>query len=672
MEFQIFEEICIIIGLSILILSICHKFEFPPIIGFFITGMLIGPYGIGIIDGTQELEIYSEIGIIFLLFTIGVELSLKELWEIKKSVLLGGAFQILFSTIFVLFICTQLGFELSTSIFIGFLLSLSSTAIVLGILQEKAELYSPHGRTSLSMLIFQDIVVVPMILITPLLAGASEDLTGSLLSLLLKGGAIILLVFLSARYLVPQLLYQAAKSHSRETFLLTVLFICLATATLTAAAGLSLALGAFLAGLIISESEYSHQALGNIIPFRDIFLSFFFVSIGMLLDIRYLLSEPFNIFLIAGGVILLKTFSGTFATLLLGYPLRTTLLTGFALSQVGEFSFVLSKFGMQYGLLNTGIYQVFLAVSVISMGAAPFILNFSPKAVDFLLKKTSNPKLLGGLSSTSLPTGIEEENQLEAHLIILGFGFNGRTVARVAKAAKIPYIVLEMNPEVVSCEKKKGESIIYGDGTFLPVLEHAGVKRARVLVIGISDLVATRKIVELAKRLNPQLYIIARTRFLQEMDPLYKLGADEVIPEEYETSVEIFVRLLNRYMVPKNEIEAFVSEIRADGYEMLRELSANGSNFKLIDELPGMDIHVLKTKSGSPLEGRTLADMDLRKEHGVTVLAIRRGKEIIHNPEGNTLIRAEDVCVLFGEPHYLYNVREYFEPKNELEQMKKS
>ncbi|MDD3042440.1 MAG: cation:proton antiporter [Methanosarcinaceae archaeon] len=661
MEFQVFGDICIIIGLSILILSIFHRFEFPPILGFFVTGMLIGPYGIRIIDGSHGLEIYSEIGIILLLFTIGVELSLKELWEIKKAVLLGGALQILFTTGLVLAICTQFGFQLPVSIFIGFLVSLSSTAIVLGALQEKGEIYSPHGRTTLAMLIFQDIIVVPMILVTPLLAGVSEDLAVSFPILFLKGLGIILLVLLSARYLVPRMLYQAARAHNRETFLLTVLFICLSTAVLTSAAGLSLALGAFLAGLVISESEYSHQALGNVIPFRDVFLSFFFISVGMLLDVKALLYEPQIFFLATGAVILLKIISGVLATFLLGYPLRTTLLTGFALSQVGEFSFVLSKFGLEYGLLDGRIYQVFLAVSVLSMGAAPFIINLSPKIADFLLEKTSNPKLLGGLNTTSLAAGEKTESQLNDHLIIAGFGFNGRTVSKVAKAAKIPYIVLEMNPDTVRNERKNGESISYGDGTSRTVLEHVGIKRARVLVIGISDPVATRKIVELAKRLNPNIHIIARTRFLQEMDPLHKLGAEEVIPEEYETSVEIFVRLLNRYLVPKNEIEAFVSEIRADGYEMLRELSADGSNFNIIDELPGVEVHILKAENGSALEGKTLANMNLRKEHGVTVLAIRRGPEIIHNPVGETLIQADDVCILLGEPHHLYNVKEFFE-----------
>ncbi len=680
-------NIDIILGVSILLLSIFHKFAVPSVLGFLVTGMLLGPYGLGLIGETQGVEILAEFGVIFLLFIIGVELSLKELWEIKKTVLAGGSLQILLTILLVFLLCTQMGFSRASSVFIGFLISLSSTAIVLKILQEKSEVYSPHGRTSLAVLIFQDIIIVPMILVTPLLAGVSQELTGSLSTLLLKGAGIILLVILSASFLVPRLLYYVAWTRSRELFLLSVIFICLSTALLTSSAGLSLALGAFLAGLVISESEYSQQTTGYITPFKDVFMSFFFVSIGMLLDVQYFLGNPHVFILIALAVIFLKALSGAIATFLLGYPLRTTLLTGLALSQVGEFSFVLSKFGLEFNLLDQNTYQTFLAVSILTMGITPFVINGSPGVVDFFLRKVSSTKLVHGLYSSRLRSekshfgnpnpdklnsdksypgsgNIEacEEIKLNDHLIIVGYGFNGRTVSRAAKAAGIPYIIIEMNPETVRREKARGERIYYGDATYEAVLEHAGIKDARILVIGISDPAATRKAVKMVKHLNPNIHIIARTRYLHEMEPLHALGAEEVIPEEYETSVEVFVRLLEKYLVPGEDIEKLVREIRADGYGMLRKLSdGKPVKFNIRKDLPGLEVTVIRVNEGSEIAGKTLSDMELRKKHGVTVLSVRRGSDMIHVPEGCSLIQAEDVCILLGKPRNLHDARRFFE-----------
>ena len=690
-------NIDIILGVSILLLSIFHKFAVPSVLGFLVTGMLLGPYGLGLIGETQGVEILAEFGVIFLLFIIGVELSIKELWEIKKTVLAGGSLQILLTILLVFLLCTQMGFSRASSVFIGFLISLSSTAIVLKILQEKSEVYSPHGRTSLAVLIFQDIIIVPMILVTPLLAGVSQELTGSLSTLLFKGVGIILLVILSARYIVPRLLYYVASTRSRELFLLSVIFICLSTALLTSSAGLSLALGAFLAGLVISESEYSQQTTGYIMPFKDVFMSFFFVSIGMLLDVQYFLENPHVFILMAFAVVFLKALSGSIATFLLGYPLRTTLLTGLALSQVGEFSFVLSKFGLEFNLLDQNTYQTFLAVSILTMGITPFVINGSPGVVDFFLRKVSNKKLVHGLYSNRLHSDkrhldklhsdklhfgklhpdklhsdksypgsgkIEagEELKLNDHLIIVGYGFNGRTVSKAAKTAGIPYIIIEINPEIVRREKARGERIYYGDATYEAVMEHAGIRDARILVIGISDPAATRKAVKMVKHLNPKIHIIARTRYLREMEPLYALGADEIIPEEYETSVEVFVRLLEKYLVPGEDIEKLVREIRADGYGMLRKLSdGKPVKFNIRKDLPGLEVTVIRVHEGSEIAGKTLSDMELRKKHGVTVLSVRRGSDMIHVPDGCSLIQADDVCILLGKPRNLHDIRRFFE-----------
>jgi len=647
MEIPLLKDIVILFILAIAVLFICHRLGVPAIIGFLLTGVFVGPYGLGLIDAIHEVEILAEIGVVLLLFTIGIEFSLERLLQIKRSVLLGGSLQVLLTSMATLFIVRQFGFSrtLGEAVFIGFLVALSSTVIVLKLLQEKAEIDSPHGRTTLGILIFQDIIIVPMILITPLLAGETENLSESLLILLAKGIVIILLVMVSAKWIVPRLLYQITKTRIPELFLLSVVVICFGVAWLTAQAGLSLALGAFLAGLIISESEYSHYALGNILPFRDVFTTFFFVSIGMMLDIRFLFLQFGIVILIVVTIFALKAIIAGLVTLFMGFPLRTGILVGFALSQIGEFSFILSRTGLEYDLLGGDIYQMFLAVSVLSMAATPFIITKAPYLADILLRLPLPEKLKSGFSHVSYAQAVEKKD----HLIIIGFGVIGRNVARAAKAAGIPYTIIEMNPDTVRSEQAKGEPIYYGDATRETTLKHANLQTARIAVVAINDPTATRRITELLRRLNPKVYVIVRTRYIQEMKPLYELGANEVIPEEFETSVEIFTRVLTKYLIPRDETEKLVARVRADGYEMLRSLSRTSASFSDLQlHLPDIDISTFRILPGSPLIGKTLGHIQLRKCYGVSVVAIRQDSRILPNPGADFILQPGDVLFIIG------------------------
>jgi len=647
MEIPLLNDIVIIFGLSIAILFICHRLRVPAIVGFLLTGILAGPYGLGLVKAVHEVEILAEVGVVLLLFTIGIEFSLKRLLQIKKPVLMGGSIQVFLTLLVTFFIARQLGQPIGESIFMGFLIALSSTAIVLKLLQERAEIDSPHGRTTLGILIFQDIIIVPMILVTPLLAGATGGAGESALFLLAKGIGIIGLVIVSAKWIVPKVLYQITRTRSQELFLLSIIVICLAVAWVTFNAGLSLALGAFLAGLIISESEYSHHALGNILPFRDVFTSFFFVSIGMLLDVGFLFRQPGIIALITLGVLVIKPIIACFATVLLGFPLRTSILVGLALGQVGEFSFILSKTGVEHGLLTGNIYQIFLSFSVLTMAATPFIITLAPRLANIILLLPLPKRLISGFSPVSEIKVEDKKN----HLIIIGFGVNGRNVARAARVAGIPYAIIEMNPETVRSEQAQGEPIYYGDSTQEAVLHHANIKDAKIVVAGINDPTATRRITEIIRRLNPKVCLIVRTPYLQEMKPLYELGADEVIPEEFETSVEIFTRVLTKYLIPRDEIESLVAEVRSDGYEMFRSLSKKSSSFADLKlQLPDVEISTLRVAEGSPLVGKTLARIELRKKYGVTVLAIRRDQQILSNPDVNIPFCANDLLFILGPP----------------------
>ena len=658
----------IILGFAIFVLTIFYRFQVPPVLGFLVTGVLIGQSGLGILSlGSNGGGLSSDLGVIFLLFTIGVDLSLKELWKMKKDLFLGGTFQIVFTTTLTLIVCTALGFSPATATFLGFLISLSSTAIVLKVLQERNEVYSLHGKTSLAILIFQDLAIVPLILLTPLLAGSSVSFEGSFSTVFLKGSLIILVFIVSAKFVVPRIFYYVGRTGNKELFLVSVVFICLTAAIFTYSIGLSLALGAFLAGILISGSQYSQQAMGNIVPLRDMFMSFFFVSVGMLLDIGYLREHLLIIIMASIFLIIVKSVASAATTILLGCPLRTTVLTGVALSQVGEFSFVLSRLGVDYSLLSEETYQAFLAVAIITMGVTPLLMNASYKPADYIVKKVSSTplgmKFVNGIYSESLA---EEkiETGIKDHLIVVGFGFLGKTITKAAKTAGIPHVVIEANPDIVEEGKKIGEKIYYGDATLGAVLEHADVKNARVLIIGISDSAAVRKIVETAKELNPNVCIIAKVHDLKEMKHLNALGVDEIVPEEYETSVEIFVRLLEQYLVPREDIEKLVTDVRANGYRMLRKLSTNtgiDSGFSIKDGLPGIDIQVVKVGKSSNFDGKTLADLEFRKKHGVTILSVRRGSDMIYTPEGNFKLQEKDACILLGKPEDLFNVRKFFD-----------
>ena len=647
MEIPLLNDILIIFGLAIAVLLICHRLRVPAVVGFLLTGIFVGPYGFELVKAVHEVEILAEIGIVLLLFTIGIEFSLERLLKIRKSILMGGSIQVLLTFLATLFIARWFGQAFGEAVFIGFLVALSSTAIVLKLIQERAEVNSPHGRTTLGILIFQDIIIVPMILVTPLLDGATGNLGESVLVLLAKGIGIILLVMVSTKWIVPQVLYQIARTRNQEVFLLSVVVICFGVAWLTSKAGLSLALGAFLAGLIISESEYSHQALGNILPFRDVFTTFFFVSIGMLLDVGFLFQQPGTILLITLGVLVLKSIIACFATILLGFPLRTSILVGLALSQVGEFSFILSRTGVEHGLLAGNTYQMFLAFSVLSMAATPFIIALAPRAADIILRWPLPKRLISGF----YPVSEIKVKSKKDHLIIIGFGVNGRNVARAARLSGIPYVVIEVNPEIVRNEQAQGEPIYYGDSTQEVVLQRANIKDARIVVTAINDPTATRRITEIIRRLNPKVHLIVRSRYLQEMKPLYELGANEVIPEEFETSVEIFTRVLAKYLIPRDEIEGLVAEIRSDGYEMFRSLSKESSSFSDLNlQLPDIEISTLRVVERSPFVGKSLAEIELRKKYGVTVLAIRRKSQILSNPNVNMPFCANDVLFVLGPP----------------------
>ncbi|RDV10387.1 potassium transporter KefB [Pontibacter diazotrophicus] len=661
MEIPLLSDIVIILGLAVVVILLFQRFRLPTILGFLATGVIAGPYGLSLITATHDIEILAEIGVILLLFIIGMEFSLRSLALIKRTVLLGGATQVLSTIGLVWVVMLLFGFSHGESVFMGFLIALSSTAIVLKILQDKGEINSPQGRVVLGILIFQDIIVVPMMLLTPLMGGETEDIGSALLWMALKGIFVIVFVLISARYLVPMLLYAVAKTKSKELFILCVVVICFAVAWLTSSLGLSLALGAFMAGLIISESEYSHQATSNILPFREIFTSFFFVSIGMLLDFNFMLQNfPIILFFTILTVIIKGTVA-TVAARILQYPLRISLLVGLSIFQVGEFAFILSNTGITHGLLSAEMYQYFLSVSLLTMGVTPFVIQYYQKIAGVIGAPFSSGKQPMPYNVTT-PEEHGDLPPLDDHIVIIGYGVNGRNVAKAARHAQIPYVIVELNATTVKNERKLGEPIVYGDAVHPMILSHINIQKSRVVVVAISDPEATRRIIASIREISDRLHLIVRTRFVQEMEENYRLGADEVIPEEFETSIEIFTRVLNKYLMPRDEIENFTQMIRSDNYEMLRSMAGLKSNvstnFNLdLPEIEVASLRVLTKDEG--ITGKPLMKSGVRHRFNVTIVAIKRDGETILNIDAHTYIHREDILYVVGKPGEIMRFNNY-------------
>jgi CPA2 family monovalent cation:H+ antiporter-2 len=644
-ELSFLKDFVIIFGAAIGINFLFHRLHIAPIVGYLIAGVLLGPSVLGVTQDIALIEILAELGVILLLFLIGIEFSLSELVRISRAVFVGGFLQVFLTTAAVLLISLFAGISIEKGIFIGILVSMSSTAIVFKVLSDRGEMDSPQGRLSSGILIFQDLSIVAVVLFLPMLGGESSFSAFDVAMKVFWALSIVVLMIVASRFIVPKMLHQVVSTHSREMFLISIVLICFGTAWLTSLVGLSLALGAFLAGLVISESQYGHQAFSEILPLKDIFSILFFVSIGMLLDVNSMLGNPLIVLLAVVLILVIKFAAGALVTMVLGYPLRIGVLVGVVLAQIGEFSFVLSKEGMNLGLFSGSDYQVFLASSIITMIFTPFMIQGSGKFAEYFERLPISSKIKLG----QFHEDVIDEQELKNHVIVVGFGLNGRNVTKVLSASGIPFIVLEINPETVRVEKKRGLSISYGDASKEAILTHLGIKTARSVVIAISDASATRRIVELSRKLNPNVYIIARTRYTSEVKPLYSLGANEVIPEEFETSIEIISRVLHNYFIPVNEIEKHICDVRKGGYEIFRNVAQKYDVFpELKQHLPDIEIETLRIEATSPLAGKSLADINFRRKYGVTVLAIQRGAQTLTNPSGDTQLMAQDIVILIG------------------------
>ena len=661
MELALLKDIVIIFALSTLVNYLFTRINVPTIIGYLFTGVIAGPYLLGIISSPHQIELIAEIGVVLLMFTIGMEFSVNHLFRIRRIVFLGGFMQLVLTAGITMLLARVYKMEWSGAIFVGFMTALSSTAVVLKILQERSELTSNYGRTVLGILIFQDIILIPLLLFTPVLGGETSGKGSEVLLLMGKATILIGLVYVGNRWLMPKLLTLIAHTKNQELFLMSIFLICLSVALLTSEMGISLAFGAFLAGLMISDSEYSHNAFGNLIPFKDTFTSFFFVSIGMLLDLDFVAAHPMLVFSTVLLVLVVKMLIAGATAFVLGHTFRGTIMVGFALCQVGEFSFILAQSGLNYQIIPEYYYQLFLAVAVISMSVTPLLILISHPVASMLLKFPVPKFWIEGL----FPLTQIDIPEYKNHLIFIGKDPRALNLSKMAKYLNLPYISIVFDPGLVKRMQEKGETVIYGDAVNEPILEKAHVDTADVIVVSVGNLITSMSIIEKIRNQNPHAFVLVRAKDVSEIQELYKLGASQVIPEEFETSIDLFERVLKNRLVPQREINTVIAQIRDDHYGIFREKDEK-SNL-IFKELPNVEIVALKITEGSPVIGKSIQNIHFRKVYGVTLVAILRKEELIEHPEPTEILELDDTVYIMGKPEQIARSVEVFGENIELD-----
>lgn len=642
------SEFVIIIVAATFVVVLFSRFKIPALIGFLCTGIIIGPGGLSWVKSGHELELMSEIGIMLLMFSIGLEFSLKRIKEMKFEVLILGALQVCISMLVIFVIAITFGLNWQKSIFIAMILSVSSTAIVIKLLQDKNQLRTPAGKTMLGILLFQDMCVVPFIIFTPLLANSQQLELSPLISKLSTALLLLFGISIVSKYILPKIIDIVFTSKVSELFLTFSLSMCFGLAILSAYTGFSMAMGAFIAGMVLAESAYHYQIDSDVKPLRYLFLSLFFISVGMLLNTGYLLNNFASVILVVLSILLLKALIIFVICYLLKQPFNIALRSGISISQIGEFSFMLLSIAKPAGVLNDNEYQLFLSATVISMMLTPILFSIGELAGKYKTRK---------LHSMPKPDLSKEE------VIIIGFGINGQNLAKIFKSLQIKYKIIELNASIVKKYQESGENIYFGDSTRLDNLEYFGIKQARLLVIAISDSQATLSTVRLARQLNASLHIIARTENISEIKRLQQAGADEVISQEFEASIEITTSVLKFFGISEPLIKLKADNIRKHNYGFF-ETATNNNRLKIADLVSIKEFnHSYFVSPNSSLIGLCIDDI-YKNSHifsHISIIGIIRNKEIISYPPEDTQIEALDTIIIFGRQDYLDKAINYFE-----------
>ena len=644
MDIHLLQNMAVILITAVIVLLIFNKLKLPTMIGLFITGIVLGHA----INDTSMISTLSELGVVFLLFIIGLEFSIEKFSAIKRYALIGGILQVTLTTALVTLLGLALGLTLNSAIFLGFLVAFSSTAIVMKIMQQKHLNHSVQGRVTLGILIFQDIAVIVVILITPLLGGQSIELH-TFPALLIKIIGIAILIFIGAKWFIPLALKDAAKTKNRDLFMLLTLFICMGTTFATSLIGIGPELGAFLAGLLISNTEYSHQTLGYIQPFQDVFMSLFFISIGLMVNLHLFLYN-IGIILALTAIILVIKFTATLLTgKALNLPNKISISIAILLSQIGEFSFVLAREGMSYGLMTKEFFSIFLGVSILTMSVSPFLQKLTPQIT----------RLLGRISYfqedeelKTLPEELSEAQPITDHVILVGMGRVGKQMTKACNQFHVPILAVDMNPIIVEQQQNLGVPIIYGNASNENVLKQLRVTSAQCIVISASTYEGTLKTIDTARRLNPDIHIIVRTKYLKNIEEVIEAGADEVIPKEFETSILMFTRIMDYYNKDMDEIAEAVNDLRSDNYDAFRSVSSEDVSAYLSNSFTEVELDSIRVYNDAHI-----SDFPFEKNN-LTITSVIRDNSTIIYIDDNFQFLEDDIILFTG---MRYDINNFFE-----------
>jgi CPA2 family monovalent cation:H+ antiporter-2 len=644
LEHVFLRDLVVVLAASFPVLWVCRRLRLPQIVGFLLTGVVIGPHALGWVEEARRVESIAEFGVALILLFVGLEFPLRRLKALGKTSLVGGSLQIALTALAVAAVSFALGSAPNDALFHGLLLSLSSTAVVLPVLKSRDELASPFGRHFLAVALFQDLAVIPMVLVLPALAagvGPSVVAVGG--NVLLAVGAIVLLVA-AARHAAPRLLDAVARLGSRETFTGAVVVLVLGMIAIAERAGVSAAMGAFAAGIVLGESDHVHEVAATLSPIRDLLSSLFFVSVGMLLVPSFLARHPAEVAVLVVLVVAVKALAAFAALRGAGVVPRTAARSALALANVGEFSFVVATSGAALGLLTADIQQLAVAATVATLAVAPFLVSFGPRLAVRLPERVEPAAGEG-----------EEDRPLSRHIVVVGAGLNGTNVARVLSETGISCVIVDIDPDRVAEARREGLRALRADATGKEGIAAAGTPRALGVVVTLPAPDAARQAVRLARAQNPAVRIIVRTRYIREVEALRAAGADEVIPEEFETSIELVARVLRLLRIPGNVVATQIRLLRDETYRRLRDpLSRVAGGRRLSALVAAGTSELFLVMPDTAADGRRLSELDLAAGH-VAIPAVLRDGEPYAPPPPDWVVAAGDTLVLVGAHEDLTN-----------------
>lgn len=623
-----------------------YRLKQPVIIGYLLAGLVVGPYGLKFVSDIHTIEGLADLGVMLLMFALGVEFSLSELAPVRRIALFGGSLQIAVTVLLTALASRLFGLSYGAGLLLGCMIALSSTIIVLKVLLERGELESAHGKALLGLLVVQDLSVVLMMVVMPNLGDPAKILGWPMLVAVVKaGGFLALVVFLGTR-LFPSIMRRVAATRNKELFLLAVIFLCFGTAATSYLIGLSLALGAFIAGIVVSESDHSHQILADVLPLRDLFATLFFVSIGMLINPAFLMGNLPAVGLLVVAIVLGKSLLGAAIARLFGYGGRTALGVGLGLAQIGEFSFVLAKMGEEQGLIGPDLFALILTGALITIVLTPLMMQLpTPLYLAMAHLGWADPKRPGQVRAR-IVTG--ELTGLVDHVVICGFGRVGHNLGEVLIHNRTPVLVIDMDQGVLTDLRRREVPCIYGDSSNLAVLQHARLPLAKAVIVTLPDPLSCQLAVAHARRLNGKVPIIARAHRSQDMADLYALGATEVVQPEFEASLEVIRSTLAKLGYSTREIQRYSHAIRVKRYQQFHDDFNPDTVPDLLEALGEADLSWIEVAADSPLIGHSLRELDWRRRTGVGVLAIHRDGLVIPNPRADKPLKAGDKLLVLG------------------------